>query len=83
MAFVDDVKILAYSTSTEENCQILEHIHEKCIQWANKHGAVFAPQKYELIHLARHPKRSNLQASVHKIHKDIYQSPRNSDRHQA
>lgn len=71
MGFVDDVNILAYSTSTEENCRILESMHEKCIQWASKHGAVFAPQKYELVHLARNPKKFNMRASVHKNHKDI------------
>lgn len=71
MGFVDNVNILAYSTSTEENCRTFENIHRKCIQWASKHEAIFVSQKYKLIHFAKNLKRFNMKASVHKIHKDI------------
>lgn len=30
LGFVDDVNILAYGTSTEENCKTLEKVHKKC-----------------------------------------------------
>lgn len=53
MAFVDDVNILAYSSSTEANCRTLERVHRACLKWAKRHGAEFAPSKYELIHLAK------------------------------
>lgn len=57
-AFVDDVHLLAFSKSTERNCQLLEKAHEVCIRWAKTHGASFAPQKYELVHLNRTQKGS-------------------------
>lgn len=62
--FVDDVHLLAYSKSTERNCEILEKAHEICLEWAKTHGATFAPKKYELVHLTRRPKRVNLAATI-------------------
>ena len=64
MGFVDDSNILAYGKSTEGNCRKLEAAHDKCVEWASKHGAAFAPQKYQLIHFTRSRKRHNLQATV-------------------
>ena len=62
--FVDDVHLIAYSTSTETNCRTLEKAHQICLRWAQKHGASFAPKKYELIHLTRSPKKFNMEARV-------------------
>ena len=62
--FVDDISILAYGLTTEGNCQIIERTHRACENWAKTHGASFAPHKYELIHLARAPRRFNISASV-------------------
>ena len=56
MGFVDDVNILAYGKSTEENCKTLQKILNDCERWAARHGSVFAPHKYELIYLAKNPK---------------------------
>lgn len=64
MGFVDDSNILTYRRSTEENCRRLEAAHQKCVQWASRHGAAFAPQKYQLIHFTRSRTRHNLQAAV-------------------
>ena len=64
IGFVDDANILAYGKSTEENCKTLEAIHRQCETWASRHGSVFAPTKYELIHLSRNPKRFNMTASI-------------------
>lgn len=63
--FADDVNILPHRKSTEENCKTLESefIHKKCDKWASRYGAVFAPQKYELIHLSRSSK-FNMMATV-------------------
>lgn len=47
LGFVDDVNIVAYGKGTEENCTTLEITHKKCEKWASRHGAVFAPHKYE------------------------------------
>ncbi|KAI0994031.1 hypothetical protein K3495_g14151 [Podosphaera aphanis] len=50
VGFVDDTNILTWSSTTEENCQKLEQLHEKCIAWAKSHGVKFAPDKYQLMH---------------------------------
>ena len=62
--FVDDIHLLAYGRTTEDNCRVLGKAHEICLRWARIHGASFAPQKYELIHLTRRPKRFNMRASL-------------------
>ncbi len=62
--FVDDIHLLAYSGSTEDNCRVLHKAHDICLEWAKTHGATFAPKKYELVHLTRSPKRFNMEASL-------------------
>lgn len=64
IGFVDDINLLAYGRSTEQNCQTLSTAHNICMRWANTHGATFAPQKYELMHLSRTPRRFNMTATV-------------------
>ena len=64
IGFVDDANILPYGKITEENCKTLESIHRQCEKWASRHGSLFAPTKYELIHLSRNPKRFNMAASI-------------------
>jgi exonuclease III len=61
--FVDDINVLTYGASTERNCKILEETHKRCEEWAATHRAKFAPDKYEVIHLTRTPKRFNLKAT--------------------
>jgi hypothetical protein len=63
-AFVDDTTLLAYGPSTERNCRTLSRAHDRCLDWARRYGASFAPEKYELIHLARRPKRFNMRAQL-------------------
>lgn len=63
LAFVDDLNILVYSSSTAENCRRLERAHEKCQEWARRHGAKFSPEKYELIHFTR-SRRTDLHKAV-------------------
>ena len=38
--------------------------HSTTVAWAHRHGATFAPHKYELMHLTRSPKRFNMAAGV-------------------
>jgi exonuclease III len=64
MGFVDDSNILAFGETTAANCRKLEAAHDKCLEWAAKHGAAFAPQKYQLIHFTRSRKTQDLQATV-------------------
>jgi hypothetical protein len=51
--FEDDVNALAFGKSTEENCRTLQAIHEQCLEWARRHGASFAPEKYILVHFTK------------------------------
>ena len=66
LGFVNDVNVLAYGKSTEENCRTLERIHRKCELWAARHGSVFAPDKYKLIYLSRNPKKFDMSATFQK-----------------
>jgi exonuclease III len=63
VGFVDDVNILTYGRSTERNCETLSEIHRNCMQWAETHGAKFAPEKYEVLHLTRARNKFNLKAT--------------------
>jgi hypothetical protein len=47
---VDDVCILAVSNSYEENVWLIEKALERADQWAKRHAARFAPDKFKLIH---------------------------------
>jgi hypothetical protein len=60
---VDDVNILTYGNSTERNCETLSEIHRNCVKWADTHGAKFAPEKYEVLHLTRARSKFNLKAT--------------------
>jgi hypothetical protein len=51
--FMDDVNALAFGETTEDNCRTLQSIHERCLEWARKHGASFAPEKYILVHFTK------------------------------
>jgi hypothetical protein len=51
--FVDDVNTLAFGKSTEENCRTLQTVPEQCLEWARRHGASFAPEKYILVHFTK------------------------------
>jgi ribonuclease HI len=62
--FVDDVNILTFSKSTEQNCRNLERIHLACEDWATRHGSAFNTKKYDLIHFTRTPKRFNMKANI-------------------
>ena len=48
--YIDDTCILVTGATAQANSTKLGQIHQKMEDWALKHGAVFAPQKYELVH---------------------------------
>ena len=52
-AFIDDTTLFAIRSSSEKNGKLLASAHDKCLDWARTHGVVFAPSKYQLIHLSR------------------------------
>ena len=61
LGFVDDVNLIAWGKTTRGNCNNLERIHERCLE---RHGAQFAPDKYELMHLTRSPRRFDLDQTL-------------------
>ncbi|KAL1972157.1 hypothetical protein VTN31DRAFT_7376 [Thermomyces dupontii] len=63
LGFVDDVNLLAWGPTIQSNCAALERLHERCLDWARRHGAKFSPEKYELLHLTRNL-RANTRAGV-------------------
>jgi hypothetical protein len=50
---VDDINLITWGGSAEENCRRLTAAHMQCETWAREHGAKFAPDKYQLIHFTR------------------------------
>jgi hypothetical protein len=51
--FVDDTNLITWGRTAEENCRRLTAAHDRCIAWAKRHGASFAPEKYQLMHFTR------------------------------
>ena len=64
VGFVDDVTLIAWGESTEDNCRRLAEAHVQCDRWARHYGARFAPEKYELMHFTRRRTRHNRAATV-------------------
>jgi hypothetical protein len=64
IGFVNDTYILTFSRSTKASCRVLERANEKCMAWTRTHGATFAPEKYQLMHFTREPKKFDMQATV-------------------
>jgi hypothetical protein len=56
--FVDDTNLITWGRTAAENCQRLTTAHDKCIAWAKRYGATFAPRKYNLIHFTRQRRHS-------------------------
>ena len=55
---MDDTNIIAWGVSAEDNCRRLNAAHSQCEDWAEEHGAKFAPDKYQLIHFTRGRKQA-------------------------
>jgi hypothetical protein len=53
VGFVDNVNALAFGKMIEENCRMLQIVQERCLEWASRHGASFAPEKYILVHVTK------------------------------
>lgn len=60
LGFVDGTSVLAHKKSTAETCQQLDDVHKKLMECAKRHGAKFAQEKYELMHMTCLPKHHNM-----------------------
>lgn len=62
--FVDDVNIIVYGRSIQENLRTLSHMHDIAMNWARRHGALFNPAKYELLHCSRSIRKHDLTTPI-------------------
>jgi hypothetical protein len=51
--FVDDTTLITWGPTARENCERLEQAHLRCADWTRRHGAKFAPDKYQVMHFIR------------------------------
>jgi hypothetical protein len=56
---VDNVNGLAFVKTTQDNYRTLQSIYKRCLEWARKHGAWFAPEKYILVHFTKAKTKNN------------------------
>jgi hypothetical protein len=61
--YVDNVNILIYEKSIDENCRNLERMHKLCERWT-RHEFVFASIKYELIHFIKNLKKFDMPITI-------------------
>jgi hypothetical protein len=71
--YVDDVNILIYEKSIDENCRNFKRMHKLCERWAIRHEFVFASIKYELIHFIKNSKKFDMTITI-KIDSNTIQS---------
>jgi hypothetical protein len=64
LEYANDVNILIYEKSIDENCRNLERVHKLCERWAIRHEFVFVSIKYELIHFSRNSKKFDMTISI-------------------
>jgi hypothetical protein len=63
--FIDDTTLVAWGDSASDNCKRLTAAHDRCIAWAKRYGAKFAPDKYQLMHFTkRRGRREDLASTV-------------------
>jgi hypothetical protein len=73
--FADHMNTLAFGKSTEDNCRTLQTVHEQCLEWARRHGASFAPEKYILVHFTKARTKHNHTCPLMLPTSTIYPSP--------
>ena len=62
--FVNNINILTYNESTEQNCEMLEKTWKKVVEWAKRHNFKFNKRKHELIHFSRIFKKYNMNVNM-------------------
>ena len=63
LGFADDTNLLAFGHSLKSNLLKLKNTHLKCLSWAARHGMVFSPEKYKILHFSRR-RSDNLQLKL-------------------
>ncbi len=62
--FINDINILVYNKFIEEICRMLSKAHDACAKWVCTHDAMFASEKYELMHFIKKSKRFDMMISI-------------------
>ena len=63
--FIDDTTLVTWGDSAESNCKWLTMVHDKCMGWAKRFRARFAPDKYQIIHFTKKRKvTAGLQSTI-------------------
>jgi hypothetical protein len=67
------VAIVAESNTYYDNIKLLEKVLGRAEQWAKRHAARFAPDKFELIHFTNPSENDiNQEPTITNIGSDIY-----------
>jgi hypothetical protein len=64
LKYANDVNILIYDKSTNENCKNLKRIHKFCEKWATRHEFLFVSIKYELFHFIKNSKKFDMTITI-------------------
>jgi hypothetical protein len=73
LKYADDMNILIYDKSTNENFKNLKRVHKFCEKWAIRHEFLFVSIKYELIHFIKNSKKFDMTITI-KIESSTIQS---------
>jgi hypothetical protein len=73
LKYANDVNILIYDKSTNENCRNLKRVHKLCKRWTTRHEFLFVSIKYELIHFIKNSKKFDMTITI-KIESSTIQS---------
>ena len=63
LGFADNTNLLAFGHSLKSNLLKLKNTHLKYLSWAARHGIVFSPEKYKILHFSRR-RSDNLQLQL-------------------
>lgn len=64
IGYIDDIAILKWSRSTDDNCSSLETTMARAQEWATSHASIFAPTKFQLTHHTRRRTGIDLSRSI-------------------
>ncbi len=64
LKYANDVNILIYDKSTNENCRSLKRVHKLCERWTIRHEFLFVSIKYELIHFIKNSKKFDMTVTI-------------------
>jgi hypothetical protein len=64
LKYANDVNIMIYDKSTNENCRSLKRVHKFCEKWTIRHKFLFVSIKYELIHFIKNSKKFDMTITI-------------------